>query len=369
MSVIHDLLSVINTYSGVLTLLAITFGPRVLHYLVAWRSRPRSPSIPTVPLPLLGKTLLLLHTAWSLLYLLAPPYSLFASLPISASNAILRASLLRALRAPELGTLHDHLLDRLKSFDNRLAYLRYGHEPLFGCGWCLKPDDYLIYGLAGWMKGYVLEGFILGSLSFGFFGGPESGRRAEQWRSVFAWGLVLGFAGEMAVRWGWELRVVDGDCVKVKPRGDSTSLMRAAGSQHVHSAERPVPARTGRVRIPPSTIHTSGPRCARSSSLKCPVFIAPHVPRPLCHCSGSAAACDMERQRRVGGCRRGSRSRCDEGQRTGLVRDGGECIEMGQGRVARNDPCRGQRSATRYDIMHDAGPCGCLSWCTISCAI
>ena len=178
----------LKAYASPLIFLGIILLPVLLKYIRTPRQRAR------IPLSQTGSILILLHTAYHLLNL-SPPFDIFSNRPISTSNALIRLP-----RTP----LNDVIVDKLKLFDNRIAYIRYGHKA-FRCLWC-SPSDHALVAIPGILGTWVTETIWVGLMS---------DHRTRPWRSTLAWSCVSGCVAEMAVKWGWELRVTEGDCLHV----------------------------------------------------------------------------------------------------------------------------------------------------------
>ncbi|WWC67609.1 uncharacterized protein I206_101519 [Kwoniella pini CBS 10737] len=204
-------------YQAPLTLLLIIFGPSLLPRLINFFRRKPPSSIPNktqTPRPLSLKLILGIHTIWMLKQLILPPFNLFSNVPISISNSQLRYNIIGP-EQPNL-TLHpmiELLLTRLKIMENRILYLKFGHNPLIECVWCQFPSDYLIYSLPQILSWYILEAFFIGSLGMSWISGISASNRAERWRSIFGWMLVGGAILEGGVKWIWDLRAVEGDAL------------------------------------------------------------------------------------------------------------------------------------------------------------
>ncbi|ORY22437.1 hypothetical protein BCR39DRAFT_551588 [Naematelia encephala] len=217
------LLTTLAAYQTPLSLILALAGPTIVPRLLSLRASTRSgiQKPPRQALTSLTKAILALHTVYLISQLVFPPYDLFTSnrLPILTPNDILRQYVSRnhlsspIARQDELD-FQVLLLQRLQSLDYRLLYARLGHESLSSCVWCTSPTDFLITALPGLGKVYVLELILLGVLSTTLVGGVEqASRRSNRWRSSFAWVLLGMILGEVGVRWFWDVRVVDGDCL------------------------------------------------------------------------------------------------------------------------------------------------------------
>ncbi|WWC59126.1 uncharacterized protein I303_101674 [Kwoniella dejecticola CBS 10117] len=217
-----SILSSVTAYQGPLTLLLIIFGPSLLPRLLTFLRIRNSPSpsqitkTPQTPRPLSLKLILGIHTLWVLKQLALPPYNLFASIPVSISNAHLRYIILGPEQPDGNAALHplvELLLTRMKVMENRMTYLTFGHNPLMECVWCQYPTDYLIFSLPEILGWYILESVFLGILGWNIISGHQASRRAERWRSTFGWALVVGAVGECGIKWIWDLRVIEGDAL------------------------------------------------------------------------------------------------------------------------------------------------------------
>jgi hypothetical protein len=63
------------------------------------------------------------------------------------------------------------LITRMGSLDMRLLYVRFGHNVIANCEYCLSFDDFALFGLVGWCWGYVIQAAVcgvsfVGSLTF-----------------------------------------------------------------------------------------------------------------------------------------------------------------------------------------------------------
>ncbi|WVW78819.1 hypothetical protein I302_100781 [Kwoniella bestiolae CBS 10118] len=214
-----SLLSIVGSFQAPLTILLVIFGPSLLPRLInLFRPKPPSSTPEPVrpPRPISLKLTLGIHTLWILKQLIIPPYDLFVNnnIPISTSNAQIRYTLL----GPESPNQQVHpllelLMTRLKIMDNRLLYSKFGHRSLMDCVWCQTPMDYSIYSLPDILGWYLLEAVLLGMMGWSWIAGQEAGRRAEVWRNSLGWTLVVVAITEVGVKWGWDLRVVEGDAL------------------------------------------------------------------------------------------------------------------------------------------------------------
>ena len=93
--------------------------------------------------------------------------------------------------------------------------MRFGHRPLLTCVWCTDMNDFLLASLPGIVAPYVGEATVLGILGWEWIGGIAAGRRAERWRGGFGWALVWMAVGEVGVRYLWDVRAVEDDCLHV----------------------------------------------------------------------------------------------------------------------------------------------------------
>jgi hypothetical protein len=218
-----SLFALIKSYSPFLTLVIAIFGPSLLPRflsLLSRKSRPRfsSPKSARAPTPIYLKALLALHSLYQIYTLLSPPYDLFTSnhLPILTSNEKLRLTSLRDTSTSTLHPLTELLLQRLQSLDNRYHYARFGHQPLLSCVWCTSKLDFLIAAVPGILGVYLIQAGILGIMGWEWVGGMDAARRSERWRSVFGWSLGVLAVGEGMIRYWWDIRAVEGDCLHVR---------------------------------------------------------------------------------------------------------------------------------------------------------
>lgn len=222
------LLDTLFSFRGPLTLLLVIFGPSVLpriHTFWRRRNQPSSQPIPSEPLPITLKALLALNTIYHCLHLYYPPYDLFTAnnLPVLAPNALIRRAILghHSESSPSDPASHpvvELLLQRLQNADNRINYARFGHQPLIECVWCTSPDDYLIYSVPAILAVYVGSAILLGTISLKAVSGESAERRAEKWRSTVGLGLGGLCVADLASRYFWDLRPVQGDCLHVSQR-------------------------------------------------------------------------------------------------------------------------------------------------------
>ncbi|WVF70132.1 hypothetical protein IAT40_004920 [Kwoniella sp. CBS 6097] len=255
-----SLLTTLASFQTPLTVLLIIFGPSFLPKAIAFfRPLPGSPQrlnqqpiSPRAQLSTTLKLLLAVHTLWLVSYLIQPPYDLFVSnsLPILTSNAQLRSALTGSISTSSpaielsrgLETLQDvHpllelLLTKLKVLENRYFYARYGHAAIQDCVWCQTSLDYLVFSLPSIVGWYIFEVVFIGLLGLDTLWnepasprsstpnavGPggirtgvpsEASRRAHRWRTLAGWSLFGAAMAEMGVKYGWEVRAVEGDCV------------------------------------------------------------------------------------------------------------------------------------------------------------
>ena len=250
----HPLMSVyasLQSLKGPITLLLVIFGPSLLPSLVRrvnfllrdGRLSPPPPpdqlKRPKQPMPNTLKLFLVVHTLFCLIYLIYRPFDLFVTnrLPITASNDALYRAATRASPSTlspaipgSLSPLTELLLQRLRIFDNRLLYFRFGHEVMC-CAWCAEPTDYLLYSLPGILQPYAGELVVLGLLGLTVLAGSQARSKADRWRSLFAWALGVTAALDIGLRWFYELRISnDGNCLSV--RG---SLPYECSSQQLHT--------------------------------------------------------------------------------------------------------------------------------------
>ena len=245
------ILDYIKAYKGLITFLAIIFGPRivprVLARIVNGRRNPHlargppstsaSPAPPPSPAPVLLKALLLVSTAYHIVQLIHPPFDLFSALniPTLVPNSVLRAVYTSAaspspLSSPSspsgpsvasrpsggISELDELLLQKLASYDNRINYARFGHSSLLNCLWCDSKTDYAMYALPSILAPYVLSAIFIGFLGFGIVGGEDAGRRAEKWRATAGCFLLMGAIGEMGLGYFSSLRPVNNEVSHVR---------------------------------------------------------------------------------------------------------------------------------------------------------
>ncbi|OCF30474.1 hypothetical protein I316_07910 [Kwoniella heveanensis BCC8398] len=262
-----SLLTTLASFQTPLTILLVIFGPSLLPKVITFfrtSTHPRSghlsphghPTFPRAKLSTTLKLLLAVHTLWLISHLVRPPYDLFVGnrLPILTSNAQLRAALFKSVsptlrtktnsdgslgNLPDIHPLLELLLTKLKVLENRYLYARYGHAALQDCVWCQSSLDYLIFSLpciGGW---YLLEAVFIGLLGLdrlwneagssssshqvasaqrgrGAIPGSssrEASQRAYRWRGLTGWSLFGAALAEVGLKYGWEVRAVEGDCV------------------------------------------------------------------------------------------------------------------------------------------------------------
>lgn len=224
-----SILSTLAAYQTPLLLLLTIFGPSLLPFVTRRHtsSNQLPPQPPRSPLPPTIKALLILHTVYHIFQLLYPPYDLFVShsIPIITSHASLRSTVLARAQTSTLhpsrtGKTHpllELLLTRLQNLDTRLLYVRFGHRSLLTCVWCQDVNDFLLASLSGILGPYVGEAMVIGLMGWSWVGGGDAELRAASWRVGFAWGLGWMAVVEVGVRYLWDLRVVNGDCLHVCP--------------------------------------------------------------------------------------------------------------------------------------------------------
>ncbi|WRT65088.1 uncharacterized protein IL334_002030 [Kwoniella shivajii] len=213
------ILSTISSFQAPLTLLLVIFGPTLLPRLIAFiRRRPSStPKPPRVATPVSLKLFLAIHTLWMTKQLISPPFDLFShqNLPISTSNSNIRLELIGTISEDNsnIHPLVELLLTKLKVMDNRINYVRYGHKSLIECVWCNNPIDYLLYSTPNILSWYFLEAVYLGMMGWTKISGKESDKRTERWRGTFGWSLLVAAILEIGLKWLWDIRVVEGNCI------------------------------------------------------------------------------------------------------------------------------------------------------------
>lgn len=218
------LFALLGSYQTPILLLASIFGPSLLSLLTR-RSRSSQAQPFRPPIPSTRKVFLFVHTAYHFLALFFPPYDIFVthSLPVLTSITSLRSAVLgrthhsslHPSKPSEPHPLLELLLTRLQNLDTRHLYVRFGHRPLLTCVWCKDINDFVLISLPGIIRPYGLEGVIIGILGWSWVGGEEAGRRAEAWRGSFGWALGWLTVIEIGVRYLWDIRAVDGDCLHV----------------------------------------------------------------------------------------------------------------------------------------------------------
>lgn len=223
------ILDTLSSFRAPLTLLLVIFGPSLLpriFNLIRRRNNPTTPITPSEPLSTILKAFLALNTIYSLVHLYYPPYDLFTSarLPILAPNAVVRRAVLATSPASPGVTLADSsasnpvielLLQRLQNADHRINYARFGHGPLTQCVWCTSSDDFLLYSLPDIISTYAYAAVFLGVISSQAVGGEGAGKRAEKWRNTVGLGIGGFCLADLAARYLWDLRPVQGDCLHV----------------------------------------------------------------------------------------------------------------------------------------------------------
>ena len=221
-----SILDTLSAFRAPITLLLVLFGPSILPRFINFVRRRRqspqpTPIISREPLTATHKALLALHTIYQLLHLYYPPYDLFTTnkLPILAPNALIRRALgvsdTSAAAPDSPHPIVELLLQRLQNADNRINYARFGHQTMMECVWCTSPDDYMGYSLPAVLGVYVGAAVLLGLISLTPIAGPSASRRAERWRSTLGLGIAGMCIADLAARYLWDLRPVQGDCLHV----------------------------------------------------------------------------------------------------------------------------------------------------------
>jgi hypothetical protein len=236
---IHESMTIWSTLpalQGPAVLFCVILGPSILPRILGYLQGRRNPAIPRSPrppLPFVAKAVLALHTIYRLYALFRPPFNVFThhGLPLFTSNDVLRRYLVPSLNASHALSRLDSsnprsyselLSTKLASLDNRLLYSRYGHDPLLTCTWCHSSTDFLLAALPGILGAYLGITAVLGVLGLHSVGGDTARGVKRAWRGRAAWLLAISAAGEVGIRYMWELRVTDGDAVQV-----SFSICRA----------------------------------------------------------------------------------------------------------------------------------------------
>ena len=221
--------------NSALTYLLVLLLPSIPSLIGRYRrsGAPTAPHLRQAPAPrrpLRLYLILAIHTLYRIQQLLVPPFNVFTHfhLPITANREYLQASLWRyhstlsglTGRAAHYdpNQLPSNILrfsNRLSNIDYRLLYARYGHEALEGCMWCSSQADFAVVSLPGIVGAYVGVAVLLGLMGWASVGGAGAAGRADRMRGKAGWGLVGAALGEVAVRYMWELRVVEGDCLQV----------------------------------------------------------------------------------------------------------------------------------------------------------
>lgn len=223
-----------------LTYLLVLFLPSIPSLLAKfrrWRApppvHPAHASPPTSPRPARLYLILGIHTLYRIKQLVRPPFNVFTQfrIPLSANRELLQAAFVRyyaflagagagtgaggAYKARDLPESIQKLIGRLSNVDYRLLYARYGHEVLEGCAWCSTHDDFAVAALPGIVAPYAGMAVLLGVLGWNRVGGRGMSERAGRLRGAIGWALA-GMAGaEVAVRYLWDLRIIQGDVVQV----------------------------------------------------------------------------------------------------------------------------------------------------------
>ncbi|KDQ08809.1 hypothetical protein BOTBODRAFT_37667 [Botryobasidium botryosum FD-172 SS1] len=200
--------------------LLVVFSPyiysSVAKYLAARRAPPPAPTTQPVaertPFIRALEALLAAHTCLVLFKLFCGrPANIFtdngASLttpPLPLRNILLtrlaqfetptpEGSLQESYLSPEL----ESLLSRLQSFEVRTSYVRFGHDAVQKCAYCLSFDDFWLFALPGLMLSYIRTLAVVGSLT-----AIGSGKRRFRWWAVGA--VIGGFVLEL-----WTLQTTD----------------------------------------------------------------------------------------------------------------------------------------------------------------
>ncbi|ORX33478.1 hypothetical protein BD324DRAFT_639519 [Kockovaella imperatae] len=224
---LQTVIASISQYKSILTLILAIILPRVLPRLLPFVLRRRdSPRSPSEPLSLTFKVIVGLHSLYQVYRLFLPPFDLFKAhhIPLLAPQDIVRSRLLgRRARDSDLSTLADThpllelLLQKLAKLDGRYQYSRFGHDTILRCVWCTDSMDYLLFSLPSTMSPFILNAVLIGVLGIESIAGKGAARRAKTWRSFSGWSLVLAAAAEVATRYFWTVRAVQGECPHLSP--------------------------------------------------------------------------------------------------------------------------------------------------------
>jgi len=80
----------------------------------------------------------------------------------------------------------------------------------------MDTNDFLLDSLPGIIAPYVGEAAVLGVMGWEWVSGVEGGRRKGRWRGSFGWALGWMAVLEIGLRYLWDVRAVDGDCLHVR---------------------------------------------------------------------------------------------------------------------------------------------------------
>ncbi|KAF9001157.1 hypothetical protein BDQ17DRAFT_1244802 [Cyathus striatus] len=111
---------------------------------------------------------LLLHTLYIIYHILVtPPPNLFKLLkvPVNTPTDTIRALLLKYSDDGAIPSHLERVVKRLSSFDLRTLYIRFGHNVLATCEYCLTYEDFAVYALPRPLLSYVRELAVVGIVS------------------------------------------------------------------------------------------------------------------------------------------------------------------------------------------------------------
>ena len=222
--------------------------------------------------------IIILHTLYFLSHLVYSPYDLFAHLPILTPNLVLQQTL-------DTSPLAQLLLQKLQSLDNRYYYARFGHHTLAQCVWCHNIYDYLLFSIPGIIAPYLVTAIAIGISKW--VGEPNATGRANRWRATFGWSLLCLAIGECGIKYGWDVRVVSGDCLNAS---HCPTLLTIALFYNPHPPKYSPHSCPTRLR-PPSCPSSAK---SRPNTRQRPKHIASRITLPHSHLSRSSTTTHLD---------------------------------------------------------------------------
>ncbi|KAK7059738.1 hypothetical protein R3P38DRAFT_2837552 [Favolaschia claudopus] len=140
----------------------------------------KSPGQPLTSTRSLLNIFLLLHSLYQLYQIIVlPPVNIYTSLKIPVNTPVdaIRSILIKQSDTGELPSPLETLLKHLGSFDVKTYYVRFGHDVVSACDYCLSFDEFGLFAVPRALISYIFEVAVIGLVTV-----MNSGR--ERYRTI-----------------------------------------------------------------------------------------------------------------------------------------------------------------------------------------